>query len=71
MSVEIIFYLIFGLSYVTLEHDMFDFSFEDLSRKESIIAVMQQSLHYIRVMLVFPLYAAEDMLIWFDNRTIK
>jgi hypothetical protein len=60
-----------GLVWVRLEHECFDFSFEGLSTSESIIAVCQQSIHYVRVMLVWPLYLAEDFLIYLDNKEIE
>jgi hypothetical protein len=71
MSVELLFYLIFGLVSVKLEHETFAFDFKDLSRRESIIAVLQQSVHYIRIMLVWPLYVVEDWLIYFDNKGME
>lgn len=62
-------YVAIGILYVWLEHNTFEFDFSEFTRKDIIITVLQQVIHYLRVALMWPLYVLEDMLIFYDNHT--
>lgn len=73
VSEEIVFalvvYALFGLVYVKMESDLFfSSSFdEEMTHKQAILTVVQQFIHYLRVLLTWPLYMAEDIVLWAED----
>ena len=68
MTFGVLMYLLIGLIWVRLEHDTFlEIEWEDDTAVNLFFNVAQQMLHYIRIILVWPLYALEDLLIWLEN----
>ncbi len=61
-------YILVGLVAVYAESRCFnDLNFEEYSKGEIFLTIAQQSVHYLRVGAVWPLYMIEDMLIWIDS----
>lgn len=63
-------YAVIGIIYVKLEDGTFEIDQEGYEKSSSfqlVICLMQQIIHYLRVGLVWPLYAIEDILIFLDN----
>ena len=60
-------YLFLGLLFTIFEHRSYDFDFSEFTRKETIIAILQQIVHYTRYILTWPWYIIEDLLIMMDN----
>jgi hypothetical protein len=67
MSFGLLLYLFFGLIWLKMEHDMFDIDFEETTAPEAALTIGIQIVHYIRVVITWPLYAIEDLLIDIDN----
>ena len=66
MTPFILFYLIIGMVYVKLEHDLLDED-ADGDALDIFFTVAHQVLHYARIMITWPLYLLEDSLIWLEN----
>ena len=66
MTPFILFYLVMGMVYVKLEHDLFDED-PDGDAFDIFLAVAHQVVHYARIMITWPLYLLEDSLIWLGS----
>lgn len=71
MQFGMMLYAIVGIIWVRLEHNTFQFDFTGMDTVNSMFTVTQQIIHYFRVMAVWPLYVAEDLLIYLDNRRFR
>lgn len=67
MSPGLIIYLIIGLIWVKMEDDLFDLDFSECSGPEIVVSLTMQLVHYLRILVAWPFYAAEDFLIWVNN----
>ena len=61
-------YSIAGFVWVSIEQKNLNFDFKELSTRESVFAVLQQIVHYLRGFLTWPLYMVEDVLIYLSNQ---
>jgi hypothetical protein len=61
-------YITIGVFWAFMEHLMLGYDFEDIDNgTDAAIVISQQVIHYSRVILTWPLYIAEDVLIFLDN----
>ena len=67
MSPFLVFYVLFGVAVAVLENRLFNLDFTDCSARDRAYMIAQQIVHYARIVVVWPLYVAEELLIWFDN----
>lgn len=67
MNLEIFYtlYLIAGLFWVLIEHKMFQTYFKE--NKLNSFDVMQLIIHYLRVLIAWPTYAMEDLLMTLES----
>lgn len=64
-------YMLIGLYWIKLEHDMFDMDYAGATRRELVCGLTQQIVHYLRVGMVWPLYLAEDLALHFENQGVE
>jgi hypothetical protein len=64
----LVIYLIIGIIYVYFEHKTFDFNFEGMKGFEVFLNILQQTVHYLRVLVVWPFYQLEDTILFMLDR---
>jgi len=64
----LVIYLLIGALYVYFEHKTFDFDFEDMSSFVIFLNILQQITHYLRVLVVWPFYVLEDLILFMLSR---
>ena len=69
MSLFWMIYFGVGFFFVLLENRLNLVDYEGLTRRQSIYAVLRQSVHFSRFWLTYPWYVAEDFLIILEHRT--
>jgi hypothetical protein len=67
MSTFWLIYLSIGLFFVVLEHKLNMVDYEGATRRQLICGILQQTTHYFRIWLTYPLYLLEDALIIASN----
>jgi len=67
MSFGILLYAITGMVYAKMENDTFEVDFSDAPRYQIILGVTQLALHYLRIVLVWPIYVCEDFIMAYDD----
>lgn len=66
MSFGILLYAIIGMFYAKMENDTFEIDFEDAPRYQVVLGMTQLALHYLRIVLVWPIYVCEDFILAYD-----
>lgn len=61
-------YVAASIIMTAVEHYSYEFDFEDMTGREVVLTLLQQTLHYTRYFLTWPLYVLEDIVIWVSNR---
>ena len=65
----VVIYLIMGLLFVKLEHNLLatSFNYSEMGKKDIVFCTLHQIIHYVRMIVMWPLYALDDFLIWLYN----
>jgi len=71
MSFGILLYAIVGVFYAKLENDTFDIEFGDAPGYQIALGVTQLALHYLKIVLVWPIYFCEDFIMYVDDVMTK
>tara|TARA_R110000751_G_scaffold241470_1_gene341936 strand:- start:101 stop:340 length:240 start_codon:yes stop_codon:yes gene_type:complete len=71
MSFGILLYAIVGMFYAKLENDTFDIEFGEAPRYQVVLGMTQLSLHFLRIVLVWPIYLCEDLILSVDDIIAK
>ena len=61
-------YMLVGLFFVVLESRMNPTDYSEMGRLEALCVMGSVIVHYLRLSFTYPLYLAEDVLLWASNR---
>ena len=67
-NIGLISYALIGLIYVKLEDSCYDVDFSECSRLVTAAFIGQMFMHYLRIVLVWPTYLIEGILVYITNR---